>query len=156
MSEELEPLIHTHPPWGIQVDKQTRVVAAIAAQGDNRIVVQLPGVEDAGKYKAIINQTAKLTFNPVYKKTDPAEVDKWISEAEEKGGYTLGGEGGLQYVDYIKRLNNDLKGKLPPDTRIVFEKVSTAATMADGRQAYLVETNHDFSGDFQYRCSHNQ
>lgn len=37
----------------------------IQTQGDNRIIVQLPGVNDPGQAKAILGKTAKLTFRLV-------------------------------------------------------------------------------------------
>ncbi|HEY7251504.1 MAG TPA: protein translocase subunit SecD, partial [Methylomirabilota bacterium] len=45
--------------------------ASIQQQGDNRILVQLPGVQDPARAKALIGKTALLEFKLVDEKTDP-------------------------------------------------------------------------------------
>ena len=44
----------------------------ITRQGDNRIVVQLPGVEDPNRIKELIGQTARMTFRLVDENANPA------------------------------------------------------------------------------------
>ncbi|NJN45774.1 MAG: protein translocase subunit SecD [Candidatus Competibacteraceae bacterium] len=46
----------------------------IQRQGDNRIVVQLPGVQDTARAKEIIGATATLEFRLVYEGGDPAQA----------------------------------------------------------------------------------
>ena len=46
----------------------------IQRQGDDRIVVQLPGVDDPQRMKDVIGQTAKLTFHVADTSTTPAEA----------------------------------------------------------------------------------
>tara|TARA_R110002096_G_scaffold4167_2_gene19704 strand:- start:1199 stop:2785 length:1587 start_codon:yes stop_codon:yes gene_type:complete len=46
----------------------------IQRQGDERIIVQLPGVEDPQRMKDVIGQTAKLTFHLADTTTTPAEA----------------------------------------------------------------------------------
>ncbi len=46
----------------------------IVRQGDNRIVVQVPGLQDPSALKALIGKTAKLEFKLVDTEADPAEV----------------------------------------------------------------------------------
>ncbi|HEY7206368.1 MAG TPA: protein translocase subunit SecD, partial [Methylomirabilota bacterium] len=45
--------------------------ASIQQQGDNRILVQLPGVQDPARAKALIGKTALLEFKLVDERTDP-------------------------------------------------------------------------------------
>ncbi len=116
---------------------------SITAQGIDRILVQLPGVEDAAGAKKLINTAARLEFMIVSSKATPEELQGWISEAEKKGKYSLEK---LSYSDYIKRLNKDVKKK-PKGTVIYFEKSSNAKTMAAGRIPYLLETDTDLGGD---------
>jgi len=130
----------------------------IAAQGDNRIVVQLPGI-DAGDYeqaKDLINRAARLekmivALSSTYTSIDLTmpELTKMISDAEKAGGYTLGTkkEGGLKYLDYVKRINKDLKGKLPNQTEVTFEKLGNVTEITDGKAPILVKTDRVFSGD---------
>jgi len=44
---------------------------SIQQQGENRILVQLPGVQDPGRAKALIGKTALLEFKMVDERTDP-------------------------------------------------------------------------------------
>jgi preprotein translocase subunit SecD len=48
----------------------------IQRQGDNRIIVQLPGVDDPSRMKAVIGQTAKLTFHLVDTSVSPTEAER--------------------------------------------------------------------------------
>lgn len=120
---------------------------SITAQGEDRILVQLPGLEDATRAKELINKTAKLDFRIVSEEMNQAELQGMIDEAESAGGYTLGGEKGLVYTDYIKKLNADLKEKLPEGTVIAFEKAGNAETMEAGKIPLLLQTDTDLSGD---------
>ena len=49
---------------------------SIQQQGDNRILVQLPGVDDPQRAKALIGKTALLEFKLVDDKADPKRVAK--------------------------------------------------------------------------------
>ncbi|MCB0391698.1 MAG: protein translocase subunit SecD [Bdellovibrionales bacterium] len=135
---------------------------SIAAQGDNRIIVQLPGIDDAARAKNLINKTARLTFHPVSTEVDASELQKWVDDAEAAGKYTLGKENAndntveskeqgditkLAYTAYLKRLREDLKDKLPKDTTIVFEKAGAAINLEAGKIPYLVKTNNNLTGD---------
>lgn len=119
---------------------------SIAAQGDNRILVQLPGIEDAVRAKELINKTARLDFRIVSEEMNGAELQKLIDETETAGGYSLGKDG-LTYTDYIRRLNDELKAKLPEGTAIAFEKAGNAETMEAGKIPMLLQTDTDLSGD---------
>jgi preprotein translocase subunit SecD len=46
----------------------------IIRQGENRVVVQVPGLQDPAQLKALIGKTAKLEFKLVDLEADPAEV----------------------------------------------------------------------------------
>ena len=118
---------------------------SITAQGDRRILVQLPGVKDAAKAKDLINRTARLEFMLVDKEQDQAKLDGWIREAEEKGGYQLGKD--MPYSDYIKKLNADIKDKLPKGTVVYFERAPNARTLEAGAIPYLLRTDTDLGGD---------
>ncbi len=129
-----------------RVDEFGTLEPSITAQGANRILVQLPGIKDAAQAKELINRTAKLTFLKVSEELPAPKLSELISEAETKGKYKLGGEGGLTYSAYVKRLNDDLQKELPKDTRIVFEKADGAINMEAGRQPFLVTTVTELNG----------
>jgi preprotein translocase subunit SecD len=54
-----------------RVDQFGVAEPSIQQQGENRILVQLPGVQDPGRAKALIGKTALLEFKLVDERTDP-------------------------------------------------------------------------------------
>ena len=108
----------------------------IAAQGSNRILIQIPGVkdEDYQRAKDLIHQTARLEFMLVIEETE--ELDQWIAEAEEKGKYSLQS---LSYHDYVQKLNEDLRGQLKANQRVLFQKAENVETIETARIPYLLE-----------------
>ncbi|MAV91715.1 MAG: protein translocase subunit SecD [Bdellovibrionaceae bacterium] len=123
----------------------------IAAQGESRVLVQLPGVDDPQQAKALINKTARLEFRMVSTAMPGDQVQKLIADAEKNGNYKLGGpsEDGapMSYSAYIKRLNEDLKGKIPEGTEVAFEKAPSAVTLEAGKIPYLLNKDSDLTGD---------
>lgn len=119
---------------------------SISAQGEDRILVQLPGLKDAARAKDLINRTARLDFRIVSDAMPIVEVQKLIEEAETAGNYSLGKEG-LGYTDYIRKLNEDLKAKIPANHVVNFEKAPNAETLEAGKIPYLLTTDADLSGD---------
>ena len=117
----------------------------IAASGDDRIVVQLPGIEDSARAKELINKTARLEFLLVDEKFAVDQLLKLIDEAEEAGGYKLDPKE-MPYSVYLKRLNEDLAGKIPENRRVAFEKLPNAKNLETGRLPQLLETELSISG----------
>ncbi len=120
----------------------------IAAQGDDRIIVQLPGLksEQTAFAKDVIKRTAQLRFVIVNETVPIPELEKLIMDAEKEGGFTFGQEG-LEYKDYLVKLNEQLKGKLPADTAIYFEKAAQAKSITTGRIPYLLEEKNNVGGE---------
>jgi preprotein translocase subunit SecD len=117
---------------------------SIAAQGSNRISIQLPGVADAEQAKALINTAARLDFMMVETSKPMDELQRMITEAEKKGGYEFKS---LRYSQYIARLNEDLKGQLPEKTMVIFEKNENATSLEAGRIPMLVKTDTGLGGE---------
>lgn len=117
----------------------------ISAQGDQRILVQLPGIEDSANAKKLIQTTAQLEFAVVNEKFSPEKIFEMIKKVENKNNYTLG-KNGLTYRDYVKRLNKDLKSQLPDNNKIVFEKPDTVTTLQAGRIPYVVDSSDGLKG----------
>lgn len=118
----------------------------ITIQGDDRVLVQLPGVTDTESAKSLINRTAKLEFMIVEKETNAEELQKWIDEAEKAGNFVLGKEG-LRYSQYLEKLNGALKDKLPKNTVVRFMKVPTAKTLELGKIPMLLRTDAMMGGE---------
>lgn len=118
---------------------------SITQQGADRILVQLPGMADAEKAKQLINTTAKLDFMIVSHEKSPEDLRKMIDEAEKAGNYSMAN---TKYTEYISKLNNDLKPKLPAKTVVYFEKSQNAKSLEAGSVPYLLKTDTDLSGDY--------
>ena len=118
----------------------------ISAQGSDRILVQLPGIKDAIRAKELINRTAKLNFRIASTELELEKLSQLITEAETAGKYALGKDN-LRYSAYVKRLNEDLKGKIPENTTVVFQKPESAETLEAGKIPLLVFQDTDLSGD---------
>ena len=117
----------------------------ITAQGQNRILIQLPGVQSAQKAKALIQKTAHLELHLVSDKLSQEKLLEMISQAEAKGGYSLLKSG--SYQKYVKKLNQDLAGELPKNTAVYFMKDESSQTLAEGSLPFLLETDTGLSGD---------
>lgn len=128
-----------------RVDEFGVAEPSITAQGDNRILVQLPGLENAEDAKALINKTARLDFRIVDDEFDVNTLNELIIEAEKAGDYSLGKDK-LKYSAYVKRINSDLKGKIPKERVVVFEKAGNARTLEAGKVAYLVDAKAELTG----------
>ena len=127
---------------------------SITAQGDDRILVQLPGIQDSASAKELINKTARLDFyivNPEFdNQTDAGQggfskLLAMIEEAEKTGGFKLGPD--LKYSAYVEKLNAALKGKLPEGSLVLFEKPDNAETMEAGRIPYVLMQSETVPGD---------
>ena len=90
----------------------------IVAQGDDRIVVQLPGVRDIERAKALIGQTAKLEFKLV---DDTVTNTGALLGQAHRAGITYE-RGKTRYSDYLARLNDFLGDKLPEGRLLAFER----------------------------------
>lgn len=123
---------------------------SIQAQGDERILVQLPGIREAdyANAKELINKTARLDFIIVNDEFPPEKLQELIDEAEKKGGFKLGAqEGGLKYSEYIDRLNAELKTKIPAGTAVYFQKPDNVDGLEFGRVPYLLNLSDSVAGD---------
>ncbi len=129
-----------------RVDEFGVAEPVIAAQGRDRILVQLPGLADPARAKELINKTAKLNFRLVADEMNSEQVGALVSEAEKAGSFALGKEG-LTYAKYIKKVNEVLRDKIPADRMISFEKARNAQSMEAGKIAYLLRSDTDVSGD---------
>lgn len=117
---------------------------SITQQSTDRILVQLPGMADAERAKQLINTTAKLDFMLVSNKMSSAELQTLITEAEKAGGFSLAT---TKYSEYVTKINESLKAKLPTDTIVYFEKLENVKTIAGGATPILLESTTDLTGD---------
>ncbi|MCB9091595.1 MAG: protein translocase subunit SecD [Halobacteriovoraceae bacterium] len=117
----------------------------IISQGEDRIVVQLPGVKDIDRAKSLIGKTAKLEFKLVNDEESAGSLQEWLEKAKEQGIEYKKGE---LYSAFLEKINTFLKDDIPKGYEVVFEKIINKKTndVSLGR-AYLVEKISKLSGD---------
>jgi preprotein translocase subunit SecD len=77
-----------------RVDEVGTREPTIQRQGNDRVLIQVPGIGSASELKAIIGTTAKLTFNPVVNITsnsaaDPGPRNKLVADLADTGQYYI-------------------------------------------------------------------
>ncbi len=92
---------------------------SIATKGENRIVVELPGVKDVERAKALVGRTARLEFKMV-NSASQVNLPQLIAAAEKEKGFSY--KEGQKFSDYLAAVNAALKGKIPEDSVILFER----------------------------------
>lgn len=116
----------------------------IVAQGTDRVLVQLPGIQDASSAKELINKTARLDFMMLAEKSEQDTVAKLVADAEKEHGLKLGE---MKYSQYIDKLNEALKGKLAANRVVYFEKPDNAKTIEADRVPIVLKTDETVPGD---------
>jgi preprotein translocase subunit SecD len=118
----------------------------IASQGADRVVVELPGVREIERAKDLIGKTAKLEFKIVDDKDmKPGEVAGLVSDIEKKNGISY--KEGQKFSEYVKKLNDFAKGKIPEGTEISFERSKVAPGAEAARIPYLLYSKVEVTGD---------
>jgi preprotein translocase subunit SecD len=116
----------------------------IQRQGEEKILVQFPGVQDTGRLKDIIARTAKLSFQiveagPEVPNGTPSEaqLQAWVAEFEKETGTKPDPQQPISV--YLRKLNTHLDKKLPKGTDIYFEKKLNINTKEAQYIPYLLQ-----------------
>lgn len=123
----------------------------ITSQGSDRIVVELPGVREVERAKDLIGRTAKLEFRIVNDKgAEGVNLTALIADIETK--HALSYKEGQKFSEYVKKLNEHARGKIPADSEIAFERVEAGVdgdgnAQASGRIPYLLYSKVEVTGD---------
>ena len=124
----------------------------LAKQGDEKIMLQFPGVQDPGRLKDIIARTAKLSFQIV--RTGPEEpggqpsvdeVQKMVDEYVKTKGIKLAVQNPI--TNYNRDLNAYLQGKIPAATELVFHKRVDVNTKEASYVPYLLDREPLLTGE---------
>ena len=95
----------------------------ISSQGNDRIVVELPGIKDVDRAKDLIGRTAKLEFKIVDAEgMQKSNLPQLIADIEKEKNLKFVEASDVKFSDYVKILNDSAKGKIPEGSEIAFEK----------------------------------
>ncbi|TKB05930.1 protein translocase subunit SecD [Desulforhopalus sp. IMCC35007] len=110
----------------------------IIRQGDDEIVIQLPGVKDPKRALKLLGDTAQLEFKMVAD-TEGLNLRELISQAVDLGHWHTGED--------VKKLNLFLQNRLPKDTSIAFEKEIDPVTKKETNTPLLLQNKILMTGD---------
>ncbi|HHD63050.1 MAG TPA: protein translocase subunit SecD [Desulfobulbaceae bacterium] len=110
----------------------------ILRQGENEIVVQLPGVKDPDRAMGLIGQTAQLEFKLVADDTG-VDLNKLIGEAVKAGQWKEG--------DSRKQLNLALQSRLPKGTEVYFQRIVDDKTKKERQVPILLNSQVLMTGE---------
>jgi preprotein translocase subunit SecD len=116
----------------------------IIAQGEDRIVVQLPGVRDIERAKELIGKTAKLEFKIVNDTIAPATIQGWMDKAKAAGIVYKKGD---RFSDYLRKMNEALTSDIPAGYELAFEKSNTPNGDESLNIPYVIEATPRITGD---------
>ena len=126
-----------------RIDRFGVAEASVSRQGDDRLVIELPGAKDTTQIIDLVKTTGKLEFRLVNETLGfgalKALVDAKTKELALKTPFE---------IDNQKKLNAALKAQIPENTEILFsldrdEKTNTVTSFVP----YLVSTQADVTGD---------
>jgi len=125
----------------------------VARQGDNAILIQLPGYKDVERARSIIGQTAQLEFKIVAEDKDPlgeytGEVPEGITLIQGRG---TNSDGGMLVYKYATSKNRELirsflKDKAPEGTEFLLEE-NVYPNGEKEYQSYLLYRQAYITGD---------
>ncbi|MBY0470858.1 protein translocase subunit SecD [bacterium] len=122
---------------------------AITTQGVDRIVVELPGIREVDRAKALIGQTARLEFKLVdTKQMSPDKLMQLIADIEKQHNVTF--KEGQKFSDYVNKINEHAKGKIPAGLEIAFQRENMpgqAAEAGASRFPYLLKAKAEITGE---------
>ncbi|HEB68193.1 MAG TPA: protein translocase subunit SecD [Desulfobulbus sp.] len=110
----------------------------ILRQGENEIVIQLPGIKDPDRAMGLIGQTAQLEFKLVADDTG-VDLQKLIGDAIKAGQWKWG--------ESRKQLNLALQSRLPKGTEIYFQRIIDKQTKKESRVPILLNSQVLMTGE---------
>ncbi|MGZ3695624.1 MAG: protein translocase subunit SecD, partial [Bdellovibrionota bacterium] len=111
---------------------------SIVTKGNNQIVVELPGVKDVERAKALVGRTARLEFKMVNMEHS-RELPVLLATAEKEKGISY--KEGEKFSEYLTKINAALKGKIPEDSEVLFERKPGNVNIP-----YLIYTKVELTG----------
>ncbi len=108
-----------------RVDETGTREPLIQRQGDDRILIQVPGLQDPGKLKALLGKTAKMTFHLVDTSVSPSDVYSGVVPPGTRiltGEDRRGAAPGAQAERYAVKSRVELSGDLLTSASATYEQ----------------------------------
>jgi protein-export membrane protein SecD len=126
-----------------RIDKFGVTEPSILTKGQDRITVQLPGLDDPQRAIDLVGKTAQLQFRMLWKE------DQWSDTRVQTLVDATVKEAGLGDYYNDAQLAAALEGKIPPEAEVLFQKEFDSVSMRQVRkQAYLVNKKVELTGEF--------
>lgn len=110
----------------------------IIRQGDDEIVIQLPGVKDPKRALKLLGDTAQLEFRLVADATG-IDLNELVAQVKASSQWQEG--------ESMTKLNRALQSRLPENTSLYFEKEVDKQTKAERLTPMLLENKILMTGD---------
>jgi len=110
---------------------------SIHSQGKDRIVVQLPGLEDPQRARNVLGRTAQLAFKIVDDSLSKAALESLVASAKKEVGARA----------KIQDINRVLKDRLPAGTQILMQEETDPTNDQITRTPFLVNATTLITGD---------
>lgn len=124
----------------------------ITRQGEDKIMVEFPGVQEPGRLKEIIARTAKLSFQTELSGPEepggtpsPAKMDELVKQYVSEQKLVLDTVNPI--TKHVREFNAWLQGKIPDGTEILFQKKVNINTKEATYTPYLLKREAIVGGD---------
>ncbi len=124
-----------------RVDEFGVAEPSIQLQGEDRIVVQLPGVQDPARAVELIGKTALLEFKMVDDSMSPAQVEALVEKFRAEAGF----KNNFNRSD-LERLNKALAKSIPAGTQVSFERETDRKSREVTLRPYLLKSTTLLTG----------
>ncbi|MDX1386351.1 MAG: protein translocase subunit SecD [bacterium] len=127
-----------------RIDRHGVAEPAIQRLGENRVVVEMPGVRDPERAIALVKRAGKLEFKLVDESLKDPEVAKLVGDARKElnipdEDFTL---------EAVDKINEALKGKIPAESEIAYEiQIDPVTKKIVGGTPFLLKRKVEVSGE---------
>ncbi|HEX5037014.1 MAG TPA: protein translocase subunit SecD [bacterium] len=134
--QALETIRHRIDRYGVSEPTIVRL-------GNNRISIELPGMTDPDRALNLIKKAGRLEFRMVDENVADGEVRKLVNDARTELNITEG-----YSEEIVKKINQQLKGKIPEDSEILYEvQYDPVTKKIAGGVPYLLKRKAEVTGD---------
>lgn len=126
-----------------RIDRFGLAETQVSRQGQDRLVIEIPGESDPTRIIDLVRRTGKLEFRLVDTSKAPAELQALVSAKINELNITRPYE-----IDSLKKLNAALKADLPNDAEVLFFLTRDPSTKeVVNSTPYLIKKKADVTGD---------